>query len=445
MLTKLKTRLFGPFFSIVIPTRDRPEFIELGLEVLLAQTFQDFEVIVSDNGLTKSCKSVVDKFNDPRIRYIKPPEPLEMSHHWEFACSQARGRYVSVLIDKTFLHTEALSLLYASLKQKKYDLVSWTNETYVPIDEKEGYSEGYYSPQYQASAPFPYSPNEELTRRMECKEDLWAEGNNYVRGKICFGAFSAKLIKKIKRVQGGNLFHSVCPDYTATVSALALAKNALDMGQPLMASFLTSVSNGMNYYQSPSYALNFLQQVDPSGGVLQDLPIRNLYASTHNLIAGDYLRVKRTLGDKLFPDNLNIKNLIDRIISDLAVVGFRSDEDLIEQIKHLLEVNPEFDLDELAERIKAERKEKKLTGSQAEDEILAIYQSLYKRFSSPLTMAQYMASHYQEELSHESEETEPLDAPTPENLLTESELQEAEEALSNPAESKSDIALSNSQ
>ena len=397
-LHDIKTTLFPPFFSIVIPTRDRPEFIELGLELILAQSYKNFEVIVSDNSTTKPCSDVVSKFDDHRIRYISPDQPLEMAQHWEFACSHARGKYVSVLIDKTFLHTDALSLLHGELSKKRYDLVSWGNEIYVPIDEATSYRKGYYNPQYEAQPPFPFEPSEELERRMNCETDLWNEGAGYFRGKICFGAFSRKLITRIKQAQG-RLFYSVCPDYTATASALALAQNALDMGQPLMASYLTSISNGMNYYKSPSYALNFLQQLDSSGAVLEELPIKNLFASTHNLIAGDYLRVKRALGNTLFPAELNSNNLDDRIINDLAVVGFDSDAELSSQLKHLLDVRPKLDECTQLDRVKTERKKRSLTGNQSDEEIKAIYESAYTKYDSPLDMAKSMARYYFEQLN----------------------------------------------
>jgi glycosyltransferase involved in cell wall biosynthesis len=36
-------------FSVIVPTRDRPDLLEFCLESLAAQTFGDVEVIVSDN------------------------------------------------------------------------------------------------------------------------------------------------------------------------------------------------------------------------------------------------------------------------------------------------------------------------------------------------------------------------------------------------------------
>ena len=48
-----------PFISIIIPTRDRPKLVAQVLKFLQIQTFTNFEVIVSDNGLNDYCEKDV--------------------------------------------------------------------------------------------------------------------------------------------------------------------------------------------------------------------------------------------------------------------------------------------------------------------------------------------------------------------------------------------------
>ena len=38
-----------PFFSIVIPTKNRPEYLRESIQSVLLQDFTDYELIVSDN------------------------------------------------------------------------------------------------------------------------------------------------------------------------------------------------------------------------------------------------------------------------------------------------------------------------------------------------------------------------------------------------------------
>ncbi|MEK7613553.1 MAG: glycosyltransferase [Patescibacteria group bacterium] len=60
--------------SVVIPTFNRSEFLKHAIQSVLDQTFQDFEIIVVDDGDIDSA-SVVEKFSDSRITYIQHQTP----------------------------------------------------------------------------------------------------------------------------------------------------------------------------------------------------------------------------------------------------------------------------------------------------------------------------------------------------------------------------------
>ena len=60
-----------PEVSVVIPLYNKGPYIARALNSVLAQTFQDFEVIVVDDGSTDDGAAVVRGFDDPRIRLIQ--------------------------------------------------------------------------------------------------------------------------------------------------------------------------------------------------------------------------------------------------------------------------------------------------------------------------------------------------------------------------------------
>ncbi|MDW8071802.1 MAG: glycosyltransferase [Anaerolineae bacterium] len=72
-----------PEVSIIMPAYNAGRFIGEALESVLRQTFQDFEVIVVDDGSTDDTAEVVARFADPRIRYVyqenRGPEPARNS------------------------------------------------------------------------------------------------------------------------------------------------------------------------------------------------------------------------------------------------------------------------------------------------------------------------------------------------------------------------------
>lgn len=59
-----------PFFSIIIPTYNRKNFLKIAINSALSQTFTDFELLVIDDGSTDKTKDLVKSLKDKRIRYI---------------------------------------------------------------------------------------------------------------------------------------------------------------------------------------------------------------------------------------------------------------------------------------------------------------------------------------------------------------------------------------
>jgi glycosyltransferase involved in cell wall biosynthesis len=59
-----------PKVSVVMPTYNQAHFIAEAIQSALDQTFQDFEIVVVDDGSTDNTKEVVAGFQDPRIKYI---------------------------------------------------------------------------------------------------------------------------------------------------------------------------------------------------------------------------------------------------------------------------------------------------------------------------------------------------------------------------------------
>ena len=66
----MTNKVIFPKVSIIIPTYNRAHLIAECLESVLNQTFNDYEVIVVDDGSTDNTKEAVEPYFD-RIRYTK--------------------------------------------------------------------------------------------------------------------------------------------------------------------------------------------------------------------------------------------------------------------------------------------------------------------------------------------------------------------------------------
>jgi len=83
-----------PKVSIVIPTYNYGRFLGEAIQSVLDQTFQDFEIIIVDDGSTDNTMEVVSSFQDVRIRYIYQ-DHRGASAAQNVALYAARGEYIT--------------------------------------------------------------------------------------------------------------------------------------------------------------------------------------------------------------------------------------------------------------------------------------------------------------------------------------------------------------
>lgn len=84
-----------PVVSIGMPVYNGERFIREALDSLLAQTFTDFELIISDNASTDATESICRNYaeRDSRIRYIQQRENFGALPNFQFVLNEARGEY----------------------------------------------------------------------------------------------------------------------------------------------------------------------------------------------------------------------------------------------------------------------------------------------------------------------------------------------------------------
>lgn len=83
----------APRLTVGLPVYNGENFLAQALDSLLAQTFTNFELVISDNASTDSTEEICRSYaaRDPRIRYIRQPRNLGGSPNQDFVFREARG------------------------------------------------------------------------------------------------------------------------------------------------------------------------------------------------------------------------------------------------------------------------------------------------------------------------------------------------------------------
>ncbi|MDE5599042.1 MAG: glycosyltransferase family 2 protein [Lachnospiraceae bacterium] len=83
--------------SIIVPTYNREKEIGRAIHSILQQTYEQYEIIVVDDGSTDNTREVVEKIEDKRIRYIQLEQNQGAGHARNVGVQAARYDYIAFL------------------------------------------------------------------------------------------------------------------------------------------------------------------------------------------------------------------------------------------------------------------------------------------------------------------------------------------------------------
>ena len=98
-----------PTVSVLIKAYNHAAYIGQTIESILAQSFQDFEIVVTDDASTDSTADIVRRYKDPRLKLEILPGNLGISGAMNATIARAHGSYLAILNSDDWAFSSRLS------------------------------------------------------------------------------------------------------------------------------------------------------------------------------------------------------------------------------------------------------------------------------------------------------------------------------------------------
>ena len=121
-----------PFFSIVVPTYNRSAILLNTLQTILKQTYNDFEIIIVDDGSTDNTTEIIQPvlLNEKRVKLFKQINK-ERGAARNFGFSKSSGTYVIFFDSDDLMHENHLLVLLKNIKEQNFPLFIATKFDFI--------------------------------------------------------------------------------------------------------------------------------------------------------------------------------------------------------------------------------------------------------------------------------------------------------------------------
>lgn len=200
---------------VVVPTRNRAQLAMNAVRSVLEQAVENVAVMVSDNSTLDheldELAAFCAELSDSRVRYVRPPEPLAMPDHWDWALKHALASYSAnhfvYLTDRMMIRNGALKEMVELAALYPSQVISYNLDRIcddaMPIRIE----------QYPATEKLVEVETERLSR-------LFAQGVFHPGLPRMLNCIVPRAVFDRIRQRFGNVFSSIAPDFNFCVRCL---------------------------------------------------------------------------------------------------------------------------------------------------------------------------------------------------------------------------------
>jgi len=130
-----------PKVSICVPTYNQTLYLEKNLNSIAIQTFQDYEIIVSDDSSTDDVLNLVSRFETTfkdKLKYFRNNPPKGTPENWNESIRKAKGEYIKIMHhDEWFADENSLETFVSTIELNNADFVFSAVNVLIEKENKE--------------------------------------------------------------------------------------------------------------------------------------------------------------------------------------------------------------------------------------------------------------------------------------------------------------------
>jgi len=335
-----------PFFSIVIPTRNRGKMlVESAIPSVIDQDFDDYEIVVCDNNSSDNTKELVYKLieNNNRIRYVYSSEWIPKEKFFEFSLKQANGEYSILFFDDDVFVKGALKFCYEILSKFNVSVFTFSNKVvYFYPDWLDAKMKNVLKVPFYTGEIILKNSNEQL-KGIYDELDL-ISGSPDVTNSFYKTSFILNLINKY----GTLLPYGHMGDYTIACYSLANTDYYFFYDGPIIIFGHWSQNTSQQLRLLKTTMEEYKKWIEwAKENLLKDMPFKEYLFS--NCIVATLLKMKDQLN---LPYNIDLKRYFQKLYTDIQTLKYYNENEglflqksLLETIKNLnIKLNFSFPL-----------------------------------------------------------------------------------------------------
>ena len=299
---------------VIIPTRNRSNLVTNAIMSVLNQpNCEDVKVLVSDNSTEANEIEKLSYFceqnQDDRLRYLKTPESMPMTTHWEWAINQALElsdfNHILYLTDRMIFRQGQLETIINLVKHYPDKIISYNHDRINDVKQ-----------------PILLEQCEWTGKMLEINSEHLLSLNSQLIFHPCLPRLLNSVVPRFVflrlKNRYGNIFSSVSPDFCFCYRCLEMIESFLYYDKSILVHYAIGRSNGASMLRgvvSKDHA-DFVKNM-PRGFSLNCFsPIPEIYTVT-NAVLQEYYFVKSETQSSKFPE-IDRHNYLNHLAGEIA-------------------------------------------------------------------------------------------------------------------------------